>query len=227
MANANMTREDDRKQLAKRSKNRSYQDFPTITDCIEHFRLIRILHKHTIIPSDYLDHIENQLRRFKKTKGKAQDQVAEIRTIIRNVHDKEFQTARHTRKTKEGVQIGKFFIKIQHGPKKTFDILDYVSRDNYVIGLRLYETAYMITHRLSTGMNMDHAQIQDILNEHTVYTDLITEIYNKKQEMRQLSDDQTAQNKAKIAFEEVKTRCTDLRNIINDKYKDEINQLKD
>jgi hypothetical protein len=76
-------------------------------------------------------------------------------------------------------------------------------------------------------MNMDHAQIQDILNEHTVYTDLITEIYNKKQEMRQLSDDQTAQNKAKIAFEEVKTRCTDLRNIINDKYKDEINQLKD
>jgi phosphopantetheine adenylyltransferase len=45
--------------------------------------------------------------------------------------------------------------------------------------------------------------------------------------MRQLSDDQTAQNKAKIAFEEVKTRCTDLRNIINDKYKDEINQLKD
>lgn len=224
---ANMTREDDRKQLAKKSKDRSYQDFPTITDCIEHFRLIRILHKYTKIPSDYLDHIENQLQRFKKTKGKAKEQMAEIRTIIRNVHDKEFQTARHTRKTKEGVQIGKFFIKIQHGPKKTFDILDYVSRDEYVTGLRLYEIAYMITHRLSTGMNMDHAQIQDILAEHTKYVDLIAEIYKKKQEMRQLSDDETAHNEAKVVFEEVKTRCTDLRNSINDRYKDEINQLKD
>ena len=156
---------------------------------------------------------------------KKQDKAT--RTIIRNVHDKEFQTARHTRKTKEGVQIGKFFIKIQHGPKKTFDVLDYVSRDEYVTGLRLYETAYMITHRLSTGMNMDHAQIQDILAEHTKYVDLIAEIYKKKQEMRQLSDDETAHNEAKIVFEEVKTRCTDLRNSINDRYKDEINQLKD
>jgi hypothetical protein len=224
---ANMTREDDRRQLANRSKDKGYQNFPTITDCIEHFRFIRILHKHTKIPSDYLDHIENQLQRFKKTKGKAKEQMAEIRTIIKNVHDKEFQTARHTRKTKEGVQVGKFLIKIQHGPKKTFDILDYVSRDEYVTGIRLYEIAYMITHRLSTGMNMDHAQIQDILDEHTKYVELIAEIYKKKQEMRQLSDDEEAHNEAKMAFEEVKTRCTDLRDSINDKYKDEINQLKD
>ena len=45
--------------------------------------------------------------------------------------------------------------------------------------------------------------------------------------MRQLTDDETAHNEAKMAFEEVKTRCTDLRNSINDRYKDEINQLKD
>ena len=60
---------------------RSYPNYATAKQALEHFRFISILLKYDGIPSSYVDHIKGEIQRFDQIKNQTKQTYEHIKSV--------------------------------------------------------------------------------------------------------------------------------------------------
>jgi len=84
-----------------------------------------------------------------------------------NVSKKVATTINESKRTQSGVEIGMF--SVEKNADELFDIRDNRSNDTLFEGIRLYETAFIITKHLNEGKKINSQEITKIMASNAVF----------------------------------------------------------
>lgn len=84
-----------------------------------------------------------------------------------NVSKKVATTINESKRTQSGVEIGMF--SVEKNTDELFDIRDNRSNDTLFEGIRLYETAFIITKHLNEGKKINSQEITKIMASNAVF----------------------------------------------------------
>ena len=215
-------------------KQTSYPEYRTINEAYEHFRLVRILFKYSGVPSDYLEHMRNQVDKFTtKLAGTSSKKVKEMKDILsvfkksfikkvvkKGTEDKDFSLALYTTKTNNGVQIGEYFVKIYKtdtSARKLYSVHDNHNRP-LVKDLLLYEVAFMLVHSFHNDYDFGDQPVEDILEQHTEYKKIIFNYETQKNKLDATSPEDSEYNYYKNMVLGLKRSLNQVYRGINSKY---------
>lgn len=84
-----------------------------------------------------------------------------------NVSKKVATTINESKRTQSGVEIGMF--SVEKNTDELFDIRDNRSNDTLFEGIRLYETAFIITKHLNEGKKINSQEITKIMASNAIF----------------------------------------------------------
>lgn len=220
---------------------RSYPNYATAKQALEHFRFISILLKYDGIPSSYVDHIKGEIQRFDQIKNQTKQTYEHIKSVrdkidvivekavINNINEEPFKLAIQTKKTNEGVQISNYLIKTMyplHSKSKMYDIINLEDASEIYYGISLYEIAFLLTVNTMNGMKKSAKENQELLKSNLQYQQLQESI--KQNEAKFTSNHST--NLERQALEPIinglKNQLLIVKQLVNAQYKHKINSKK-
>ena len=220
---------------------RSYPNYATAKQALEHFRFISILLKYDGIPSSYVDHIKGEIQRFDQIKNQTKQTYEHIKSVrdkidvivekavINNINEEPFKLAIQTTKTNEGVQISNYLIKTMyplHSKSKMYDIINLEDASEIYYGISLYEIAFLLTVNTMNGMKKSAKENQELLKSNLQYQQLQESI--KQNEAKFTSNHST--NLERQALEPIinglKNQLLIVKQLVNAQYKHKINSKK-
>lgn len=220
---------------------RSYPNYATAKQALEHFRFISILLKYDGIPSSYVDHIKGEIQRFDQIKNQTKQTYEHIKSVrdkidvivekavINNINEEPFKLAIQTKKTNEGVQMSNYLIKTMyplHSKSKMYDIINLEDASEIYYGISLYEIAFLLTVNTMNGMKKSAKENQELLKSNLQYQQLQESI--KQNEAKFTSNHST--NLERQALEPIinglKNQLLIVKQLVNAQYKHKINSKK-
>lgn len=134
--------------------------------------------------SDGTSDMKEILRRFQQG---ASMSVARISESEDTSHD--FHTALATERTKDGVKVGSWEIKVYEDQgNKTYDISNVATGEPIARDLTLYESALSITKMLNKNMGINHRQVMEVLTLEDNYARARTEAALFKRKSRRMNE---------------------------------------
>lgn len=215
-------------------KQRSFPEYSTINEAYEHFRLVRILFKYTGVPSDYLEHMRNQVAKFNtKLAGTSSKKVKEMKDILsvfkksfikkvvtKGTANKDFSLALYTTKTNDGVQVGNYFIKIYNtdtSARKLYSVHNKHNR-SLIKDLLLYEVAFMLVHSFHHDHDFGDQPVEEILEQHAEYKKIVLNYDTQKSKLLSTSPEDSEYNYYKNMVSGLKRSLNQVYRGINSKY---------
>jgi len=126
----------------------------------------------------------SNLKKFDKNK-KAQTTFAQA--IINNSSDPVFNQAIDTQRTKTGVRVGGYLIKINNGApqndERSYDVINLKTQKTIIKNLKLYEIAFCIVTKLYGDPNTRERDIEFFLQKHAVYLSKMQDIRSAKSKL--------------------------------------------
>lgn len=136
--------------------------------------------------SDSAGDMKEILRRFNQGASMSVARLSENEDT-----DRDFHTALVTEKTKDGVQMGSWEIKVyEDDNNKTYDICNVTTSEAIARDLTLYESALAITKMLNKNMGINHRQIMEVLTLEDNYARARTEAALFKRKSRRMNESQ-------------------------------------
>lgn len=105
--------------------------------------------------------------------GAAEDALTE--TVEVSNYDPRLKEALHTKRTNEGVQIGRWEVRVKlvesqsAKPRKHYDVLNPTTGETLFSELVIFEAAHAIVRYLNKGLTSDHPKIQEIADLEEIY----------------------------------------------------------
>ena len=219
-----------------------FPDYPSLNSAIEHFRFIKILSKWGppgTVRTDFLDHMELQLKKFKGQKDAHKHKVAHVREMLdkfdhitdkvvkqvvtKNRNNPKFTVAVSTKKRDDGVEVGNYIIQVVKSKYKSYDIINKLNQNRLFTEIRLYETAYLIVKSLINGDHKDSEQIETLLDENEEYNEIAKNIWLESRKLRGKSLSDEDKDAAKQTIDHLEDQLFDIKTHITSNYNSEIN----
>jgi hypothetical protein len=107
--------------------------------------------------------------------GAAEDALTE--TFEVSNYDPKLKEALHTKKTNEGVMIGRWEVRVKlvesqsrnQKPRKHYDVLNPATGETMFSELVIFEAAHAIVRYLNKGLTAEHPKIQEIADLEEIY----------------------------------------------------------
>ncbi|MBR19976.1 MAG: hypothetical protein CMA64_07515 [Euryarchaeota archaeon] len=219
-----------------------FPDYPSLNSAIEHFRFIKILSKWGppgTVRTDFLDHMELQLKKFKGQKDAHKQKVQHVREMLdkfdhitdkvvknvvaKNKNNPEFNVAISTKKRDDGVEVGNYIIQVVKRKYKSYVIINKLNQNTLYNEIRLYETAYLIVKALINGAHKDSEDIEQLLNENEEYNEIAKNIWLESRKLRDRSLAEEDKDAAKQTIDHLEDQLFDIKTHITSNYNSEIN----
>ena len=224
---------------------KSFPEFSSVNEAYEHFRLIRILFKYDGVPQDYIEHMHTQITKFKQKMDKVSvRKISEMKKLLsgfektfdksfkqivkKSTENNNFNLALNTKKTDDGVVIGKYFIKLtvnEETNKKLYTLYG-PQRTKLIVDLYLYEIAYMLVHYLYAGFDFDSEEINALMDLHAEYKKVANNYNMQKSKLSTVDVDDPNLNYHKNMVSGLKNSLNQVYSQVNSKYSRLINQEK-
>jgi hypothetical protein len=134
--------------------------------------------------SNERDDMKEILRRFNQGASMSVARLTESDNI-----DREFHTALATERTRDGVKVGSWEIKVYEDQgNKTYDIVNVKTGEPLARDLTLYESAFAITKMLNKNMGINHRQVMEVLTLEDQYARARTEAALFKRKARRMNE---------------------------------------
>ena len=219
-----------------------FPDYPSLNSAIEHFRFIKILSKWGppgTVRTDFLDHMELQLKKFKGQKDAHKKKVQDVREMLdkfdhitdkvvknivtKNKNNPKFNEAVSTKKRDDGVEVGNYIIQVVKQKYKSYHIINKLNQDTLFNEIRLYETAYLIVKSLINGSNVDSEEIENLLDENEEYNEIAKNIWLESRKLRDKSLSIEEKDAVKQTIDHLEDELFDIKTHITSNYNSEIN----
>lgn len=136
--------------------------------------------------TDGTDDMKEILRRFNQGASMSVARITENEDTNR-----EFHTALATERTKDGVKVGSWEIKVYEDQgNKTYDIVNVTTNEPIARDLTLYESALAITKMLNKNMAINHRQVMEVLTLEDQYARVRQEAALFKRKARRMNESQ-------------------------------------
>ncbi len=136
--------------------------------------------------SDAQSDMKEILRRFQQGASMSVARLTENEDT-----DRDFQTALVTERTKDGVKMGSWEIKVYEDQgNKSYDIINVTTSEPIARDLTLYESALAITKMLNKNMGINHRQVMEVLTLEDNYARARTEAALFKRKTRRMNEAQ-------------------------------------
>lgn len=219
-----------------------FPDYPSLNSAIEHFRFIKTLSKWGppgTVRTEFLDHMELQLKKFKGQKDVHKNKVANIRDMLdkfdhitdkvvkrvvtKNRNNPTFTVAVSTKKRHDGVEVGNYIIQVVKGKYKSYDIINKLNQNRLFNEIRLYESAYLVVKSLINGSRVDSKEVEDLLNENEEYNEIAKNIWIESRKLRDKALSEADKDIAKQTIDRLEDELFDIKTHITTNYNSEIN----
>tara|TARA_B100000579_G_scaffold302202_1_gene252096 strand:+ start:505 stop:1257 length:753 start_codon:yes stop_codon:yes gene_type:complete len=219
-----------------------FPDYPSLNSAIEHFRFIKILSKWGppgTVRTDFLDHMELQLKKFKGQKDAHKKKVQDVREMLdkfdhitdkvvknivtKNKNNPKFNEAISTKKRDDGVEVGNYIIQVVKQKYKSYHVINKLNQDTLFNEIRLYETAYLIVKSLINGSNVDSEEIENLLDENEEYNEIAKNIWLESRKLRDKSLSTEEKDAVKQTIDRLEDELFDIKTHITSNYNSEIN----
>ena len=219
-----------------------FPDYPSLNSAIEHFRFIKIMSKWGSpgkVSTDFLDHMELQLKKFKGQKDAHKQKVKHVREMLdkfdhitdkvvknivkKNKDNPEFNEAVSTKKRDDGVEVGNYVIQVVKQKYKSYHIINKLNQDKLFTEIRLYETAYLIVKCLINGYSIDSEEIENLLDENEEYNETAKNIWLESRKLRDRSLSSADKDAVKQTIDRLEDELFDIKTHITSNYNSEIN----
>jgi len=219
-----------------------FPDYPSLNSAIEHFRFMKILSKWGPpykLDTNFLDHMELQLSKFKNQKDAHKKKVQHVREmldkfdhitdkVVKNIVSKnkdnpEFNEAISTKKRDDGVEVGNYIIQVVKQKYKSYHIINKLNQDTLFTEIRLYETAYLIVKSLINGCNIDSEEIENLLDENEEYNEIAKNIWLESRKLRDKSLSSAEKDAVKQTIDRLEDELFDIKTHITSNYNSEFN----
>ena len=219
-----------------------FPDYPSLNSAIEHFRFIKTLSKWGppgTGRTEFLDHMELQLKKFKGQKDVHKHKVANIRDMLdkfdhitdkvvkrvvtKNRNNPTFTVAVSTKKRHDGVEVGNYIIQVVKGKYKSYDIINKLNQNRLFNEIRLYESAYLVVKSLINGSRVDSKEVEDLLNENEEYNEIAKNIWIESRKLRDKALSEADKDIAKQTIDRLEDELFDIKTHITTNYNSEIN----
>lgn len=219
-----------------------FPDYPSLNSAIEHFRFIKTLSKWGppgTVRTEFLDHMELQLKKFKGQKDVHKNKVANIRDMLdkfdhitdkvvkrvvtNNRNNPTFTVAVSTKKRHDGVEVGNYIIQVVKGKYKSYDIINKLNQNRLFNEIRLYESAYLVVKSLINGSRVDSKEVEDLLNENEEYNEIAKNIWIESRKLRDKALSEADKDIAKQTIDRLEDELFDIKTHITTNYNSEIN----
>jgi hypothetical protein len=136
--------------------------------------------------TDGTDDMKEILRRFNQGASMSVQRITENEDT-----DREFHTALVTERTKDGVKVGSWEIKVYEDQgNKTYDIVNVKTNEPIARDLTLYESALAITKMLNKNMGINHRHVMEVLTLEDQYARARQEAALFKRKARRMNESQ-------------------------------------
>lgn len=159
------------------------------------------------------------------TPGVSSSDVKAMENILKNFYSasenvakKVATTINESVKTEKGVAVGVY--SIEKNEKELYDIRDTRSQDTLFEGLRLYETAYLLTKYLNEGKKINSTEITKVISSNAVFETYYYDAISHKQSYNSAKKrgDFTKMDIAEARFDRAKSEAQAARNQIKSLY---------
>lgn len=135
-----------------------------------------------------------------------------------NVAKKVATTINESTKIENGVSVGIY--NIEKNEKELYDIRDTRSQDTLFEGLRLYETAYLLTNYLNEGKKINSAEITKVISSNAVFETYYYDAISHKRSYNSAKKrgDFTKMDIAEARFDRAKSEAQSAHNQIKSLY---------
>jgi len=147
-----------------------------------------------------INNIKKLLNKLNKLDKSVLKEVVELGIDNRN----NFKTAIQTKKTKQGIKISKYLIKInESGKRQSYDVIRINDNKDIAFDIKLYEMAFCLVNYLNEGVistDPRMVELHEIYSQYMVYSDRATQ-YKRRYYDAVKEDDNTKQIKNMQDFE--------------------------
>ena len=217
-------------------KNFDYPNYSTAKECLEHFRFASILHRHTKMPTSYVEHIKSEIGRFETLKIEGNEKKKLInktnvsklddllgKVVKTNIHKKDFSIAISTKRTEHGTAID--HLLISKNKRNSYDILDTKTDDKLFYDINQYKLAYLLTITAIEGKNRKHIEVKQLLDNNNQYSHLL-ESLNENTKKLELLTTEKEKSTTETIINGLKDQVNILDQLISAQYVHKNNSLK-
>ena len=218
---------------------REYPKYSNAKEALEHFRFITILTKWTEdkkIPSDYIEHISNEIDRFEKIKVKGNEKkkmfnkqtISKLDNLLTdtvkvNMSKKDFSLAVKTEKIDDGVIIENLLIK--KNEEDYYDIIDTTTNKELFYDVNQYKLAYLLTVATIEGKNRKSTEVKQLIDNNNQYSNLLESLDANHEKMELASTDKE-KSTIETIISGLENQLNILDQLISAQYTHKNNSLK-
>lgn len=158
---------------------------------------------------DPIKHMKAILQRFNQGASSSVQRIQES-----NDADRGFEAALKTEKTKTGVKVGSWEIKVYEDQgNKTYDVCHVQTNEPIARDLTLYETALSITKLLNKHVSINSPQVREVLELEESYSRARTDaaLFKRKTRRMNESDNQFEAHVADDRYQEARAVAIKFR----------------
>tara|TARA_Y100001963_G_C6717910_1_gene417648 strand:- start:343 stop:1071 length:729 start_codon:yes stop_codon:yes gene_type:complete len=148
-----------------------------------------------------IDGIKKLLGKLNKLDKSVLKEVVEVGIDNR----RNFKTAIQTKRTEQGIKIGKYLIKINYaGKRQSYDVIRINDNKDIALDIKLYEMAFCLVSYLNEGVistDPRMTELHEIYSQYMIYSDRATQ-YKRRYYDAVKEDNNTRQTKNMAEFEE-------------------------